>query len=165
MISPRLKSKRVPLTLGAGWVATLLGILNAEPVVAMAVGSDHAVCGAWGCGPPLSSLIVWHSFVAGVVIPAAVVLAFAKPRVAYATRWRVPAVTILLTALFLLINTGLWYAAAQPNARPFILHRLLFATVAFPDAPVLPLMASAGAWWLCGHRVLPANPHGRSNIQ
>ena len=73
-----LRRHRV-LLLMTTWGVVIAGILRAEPLLAALFGSGHSICGVWGCGPPLSSLLVWHGFIAALTIPAAVWTAVCSP--------------------------------------------------------------------------------------
>lgn len=165
MPTSETQTRIVRLVLLTGWGVLLIGLLNAEPVVARLIDSNHDICGLWGCGPPVSALIVWHSFIAAIGIPAVVGLAIAKPQWAQTSgRWML-GLTLLLIGLFVLINTGLWYESASSAARQFLVRRVLFATVAFVDAPVLPLIATAVVWWQMGRRRSATNANFRSDVQ
>ena len=48
------------------WEAGLYAVLNVRQVESLNV---HAICGTWGCGPPLSALISWHGFWLLLVAP------------------------------------------------------------------------------------------------
>lgn len=155
---------RKPLLLFT-WALAVAGILHAEPLLAQVVGDGHSVCGFWGCGPPLKSIIVWHGFVACVVVPAAAWLAHAYPvlsfRVGGAVLWTV----VISACVFIAANTTLWWWTASPVARGFVLHRALFSTVAFSDVPVWPLLAAAIAFRFAAgrfRRASLANDHGSS---
>jgi len=43
----------------AAWAAALYGVLQIRHLTG---AWDHVVCGPWGCGPPLSSLVAYHGF-------------------------------------------------------------------------------------------------------
>ena len=134
------------------WLTGLVGILHAEPAFGKIFGSGHSICGVWGCGPPLSSLLVWHAFVGMVAIPAAVVTAVKFP--AEARRWGTSAlaVTLATAAVFVFINTANWWQGASAFARGFVLQRSLFSLVAFTDAPIIPCGAAVGVYWWLGRR-------------
>lgn len=44
------------------WVVSLVALLNARSLTAPP-GWDHALCGRWGCAPPLMTVVGWHGFV------------------------------------------------------------------------------------------------------
>ena len=134
------------------WAASVAVILHVEPLLAKISGDGHSICGAWGCGPPLSSLIVWHGFVASVAIPTAVLLAKRYPLLALKYGRLVASLIALFAATFVVANTGMWWRNASEFARGFLMQRVLFCTVAFTDAPVIPLVVAGVAYWACGRR-------------
>ena len=154
------------------WGLLIAGILRAEPAAGALSGSGHSICGPWGCGPPLSSLIVWHTFIAAVVVPASVWAAFRYPAFAAAAYRPVVAVVFGACLLFVVVNTALWWQTASEFGRQFLFQRMLFAVVAFTDAPVIPAAVAATAYGLLGRRtaarirrgLLPDND-GRSRTQ
>lgn len=131
------------------WTLLLAGVLHSEPLLQKVLGANHSICGVWGCGPPITSLLAWHGFVAAAIVPSAVIAAKRSPITA--RRWGrvVLAATLAGAAGFLLMNTVQWYQSTSEFARGFLLQRVLFATVSFTDAPVVPaILAATGYWWL-----------------
>jgi hypothetical protein len=131
------------------WMLLLGGLLRSEPLWQQVFGAEHSICGVWGCGPPISSLLVWQGSIAVLLIPAAVIMATQFPLLAW--RWGKTVLTVTLAAagLFLLINTVNWWQGTSALARGFVIRRILFATVSFTDTPVVPCgIAAAVFWWL-----------------
>lgn len=60
------------------WAAALLAVLWLPP---QAHGhlDTHSVCGPWGCGPPISSLVAIHGFWLLLLAPPAIVAALRLP--------------------------------------------------------------------------------------
>ncbi|MEZ6062347.1 MAG: hypothetical protein R3C19_18550 [Planctomycetaceae bacterium] len=147
------------------WIAAAWGILKSEPLVAAVVGSNHAICGSWGCGPPTSSLIVWNTFVA-MSLFTIVWLAQAR-RPATTRRWSAAVAWIIAASVVAAIgiHTAMWWSSASEFGRSFLWQRVLFAMVAFPDLPAIPLVSAAGfLCWLTRFRRIPRqhgdSPHG-----
>ncbi len=134
------------------WLTSIVAVLRAEPVLAAAVGSGHSICGPWGCGPPLSSLLVWHSFVTILLVPPAIIAA--KKRPDFAVHWAglLMIVVGLAAATFAVTNLAMWWNSANDVARGYIVHRALFSLVAFTDAPIVPATLTAAIYWWMGRR-------------
>lgn len=149
MLSPSAYNKTVTYLLVVAWLTSIVAVLRADPVLAAVVGSGHSICGPWGCGPPLSSLLVWHGFVTVLLVPSAIIAA--KKRPDFAVRWAGPLMMVigLAAATFVATNLSIWWNSANDAARGYIFHRALFSLVAFTDAPIVPAtLTTAIYWWL-----------------
>ncbi len=131
------------------WMLLLAGVLRSDPLLQKVIGANNSICGVWGCGPPINSILVWQGFIALAIVPTAVIAAKKFPITA--RRWGrvVLAVTLAGAAIFLLVNTVQWYQSTSAFAREFLVRRVLFAMVSFTDAPVIPaVLAATVYWWL-----------------
>lgn len=132
------------------WMLVLGGILHAEPALQNLLGTGHSICGVWGCGPPTSSLLVWQAFIAAVLIPSAILASISSPLSAGKYGKVVFALITTAAVMFVLINTANWYQSASETAQTYLFRRMLFATVSFTDAPVVPAVAAAAIYWKLG---------------
>lgn len=134
------------------WTAAIVGILHAEPLFASVFGDGHSVCGPWGCGPPLKSLLVWHGFVAVLTIPAAAWLGTSFATSSSRAAKFVLVLALAAAATFVVTNTGMWWSTASASLRGYVFQRAVFSTVAFTDAPVWPLLSAAFTFHVSSRR-------------
>lgn len=139
-----LTARRFAVVLGI-WGTALYGSLQLQHVP---WPINHGICGPWGCGPPLETLIACHAgwlvFLAG---PAWLVNALFPSRTL-----RILGIVGLLMAAGGLIGIGLveslvWWPQASEWARPYWLQRYLFEVAMLVDFPVLQT-AIVGGWFL-----------------
>ena len=134
-----------------GWSVVVLVILKSEPAVQSVVGRSYSICGPWGCGPPTSTLLVWNTFICSVIIPSAILLGM--------LRWgfgrSVMAVIMLSCAGWVYYDVVTWQQTARYLQGNYVAQRALFATVAFPDAPLIPGMLAGVAYWFTTTRRRP----------
>jgi len=101
----------------------------------------HAICGPWGCGPPLDDLLRWHGFcLALMALPIGYLVIFCPPAT---TRY----LTILITtaAVAGLLGILAWEAATWlPKVRAgqpsYFWQRYLFRVATLVDVPILPTL-------------------------
>lgn len=149
--------KRVLLL--TGWALLVFAGLKSEPLFAAVIGQEHSVCGVWGCSAPLPALLAWHGSAAILLIPAGWLLA-SRPNGLFQKYAGTAALAVAAGAIgWLTYDTILWWLSTTDLARPFIGHRILFATIAF-EVPVIPLLLTASTVWLIGFRSR-ANADGR----
>ena len=141
-----------------GWACGLYGILNAESVLAPVIGGEHSICGAWGCGPPVESLIVWHIAVCWVLIPAGRIAVRCCPVIRFNWVAMIAGLTLALLLIFVTVDTLNWWQTASSFGRQFVLRRVLFATVAYSDVPVASLAISVVAIWRMAGRRMTHTP-------
>ena len=137
------------------WLIIVAAVLYSEPVVTWFVGDGYDICGPWGCSAPLSSLMVWHGFVAMVVVPFAVVMAGHRPVAAAKYGLTALVVTGVVAAVWSAPDAVIWWRQASEFSRSFVGHRLLFSLVAFTDVPVVPMLLAVIAYWWAGRRNRP----------
>ncbi len=152
MLSPSAYNRTVTYLLAVAWLTSIVAMLRAEPVVEAVVSAGHSICGPWGCGPPLSSLLVWHGFVTILLVPSAMVAARNWPD--FAIRWARPLLMMvgLATISFAVTNLAIWWHSSNGPAHGYVIHRALFSLVAFTDAPIVPSTLAAGMYWWMSRR-------------
>ncbi len=141
------------LIVGASlWGVGLYGVLQ----VGLASASDlhsHALCGPWGCGPPLAALLAWHGF---LLLGTAPIVAIAACR-STATQARIAGRVLLGLGILLLTGVGTWEVMTwlpriSPGEPTYFFHRYAFAVVTMTDLPIFPLLL-AGIVMLAASRV------------
>lgn len=104
---------------------------------------DHAVCGVWGCSPPVAAVLSCQGVWGLVLFP----LSYWSHR-SFAPRVRrIIANTLLAVSFVALIGIVIyeyfhWYLYVGPNLRRFMGHRLALATLTQVDFPVVLLFVS-----------------------
>lgn len=126
------------LLLFGSWSLALIGSLQIHQLGGRL---GHAVCGPWGCGPPVAALIGYHTFWCLLIFPAALILRVRWcPRACRHLGVGLLIVGIVGTVALLLID-GFNNAAAET----YPLRWSMFRIVTFVDFPLLQL-ALTGVW-------------------
>lgn len=143
------------------WAALVLGSLQTKHLVS---ASAQTVCGPWGCGPEISSLVAIHAVWLGVIGP---------PLIYLPLRLKWPRATIrrLSFGLFLAGLAGIlaivawqwlvWLPQAGQWSRDFIWQRCGFAVVTAVDWPLIPLLFVSGLLWIISHSKVTTSPPAR----
>lgn len=130
-----------------GWATAVLGILKSEPLLKRMIEERHSICGPWGCGPPLTTILVWNGFIASILIPTAILLGV--------KRWGAGGKVLTLIALacvgWVTYDVASWNQGRAILDGSHLVQRALFSTVAFPDAPVVPSLISGLVYWWTSH--------------
>jgi hypothetical protein len=144
------------------WAAGLFGVLQLG-LVTVHGAHAHGICGPWGCGPPLSALIAWHSFwLLLVAAPTGLLIRFWP-----ADRLRLLGMVLTLAAVLSLLGVGVWEAATWlpkvPDGQPtYFVQRYLFSVVTLVDLPVIPVGLAGLAAWIAAYT--RKTPHPESVI-
>lgn len=128
------------LLTAAGWLAAALAALA---VAALPFGdAGEALCGPWGCLPPLPALVALHLF--WFVAAGALVRATARLPVAFRRTAGSVFVGTALAAAALVIGTDLyaWFAERSEVARAVWPQRIAFRLGTATDAPVFQLLCA-----------------------
>ena len=132
----------------AGWTVALYGTLQ----IARLNGPwDHAICGPWGCGPPLSALVACHAFWAVLIGGTVVVVRRYWSGSTLAIVGRLLAVGGLIG----LATLAIWEAvhgspAGEGILRPYLVQRYLFVLLTSIDTPIVELTVAGGAMVVAG---------------
>lgn len=138
--------KALSLSVGmALWAAGLFAVLQLQELPDSLLGT-HGVCGAWGCGPPVSALLACHGFWLVLIGPPTF---FAGRRLS-GPLLQDFGLGLILAGVCGLISVGAWEAATWlPHATDFqkqhLIQRYLFALVTQVDIPIIPVLL-AGVW-------------------
>lgn len=104
----------------------------------------HAICGAWGCGPPVEALLAYHGFWAILLWPIAAVAATRlRPGVARALGTGLLSAGIFAIVGILLWSSIDWLMTAETRLKPLVMQRALFVLATTIDVPSVQ-MAIAG---------------------
>jgi len=112
---------------------------------------SHAVCGPWGCGPPLQALVACHSFWGvALLLPAGVFHANAS-----ADRMRWVGRMLTLVSLAGLVGVAAWqvidwWPAVSDWQRSYLPQRILFVLATTVEVPLLQGLLFGGALWMAG---------------
>ncbi len=124
------------------WILVWGGALYATLQVHLLEGT-HAICGPWGCGPPVSALVGYHGFWLLLVLPAALIVAKKLPLESAKRVGKVLALAGLAGVIVLVaVDAVKFLQHASPQ---YLLQRCFFRLATFVDFPLVP-MALAG--WL-----------------
>jgi len=125
----------IPLAL---WAAALFGVLQVRHWEGLL---GHAICGPWGCGPPVSALVAYQGFWFVLILPVVVV---AKRLIgsAAARNWGLGLVLISIAGILgLLLLEGL----NNSRAEQYPLQWCGFRIATLIDLPLVQL-GLAGVW-------------------
>lgn len=139
------------LRLLAVWAIALFGTLQIHRASGL---MGHAICGPWGCGPPLAALVGYHAFWLVLILPVAMIAGRRLSGRTVHVLGKTLVAIGLVGAVVLLAVDGVqfWQSSGKPQ---YLLQRGLFRLVTFVD---IPLMQLGLAGWLlrrtgrCGNR-------------
>ncbi len=125
----------------AAWAVALFGSLQVHRWEDLL---GHAICGPWGCGPPLSALIGYHGYWFLLLLLPAWLL---KHQLAADTSRRIGAGLFLVATIgiALLLAVDGWQAWQRESLRPYLVQRMLFRLATFVDFPLVQL-GLIGLW-------------------
>jgi len=122
----------------AAWAAALFGTLQVHQLEGL---FGHAICGPWGCGPPVSALLGYHGFWFLLILPLAAIF---KSRLSRTKARSFGHGFLLLSAagiVALLLLEGMNNSAAEK----YPLRWCAFRVATFVDFPLIQL-GLAGLW-------------------
>ena len=132
----------------AAWGVSLFGVLR---IHFLEDRWGHALCGAWGCGPPLSALVGYHGFWLLFILPMAVLLSRQLPP-ATSRRIGVVVSAIAIAAITLLVVVDAINFWQYPTGRNYIFQRCLFRLATYVDFPLIPMGLTGLVLWCAGTR-------------
>ncbi len=129
--------------LATAWTCAVLLVLSIRN---MTGEWDHAVCGVWGCSPPLAAVASCQGVWALVLLP----ILLWSDRTLSRRVVRITANTLLvvsLTGLFAIVVYEYfhWFRFVKPEFQKHFGHRLMLSTFTQVDFPVVILFLS-GIW-------------------
>ena len=146
------------LLLGA-WVAVLFGVLQVHHFESL---FGHAICGPWGCGPPVSALIGYHGFwLLLMLLPAW----WLKQQLSSATLRRLGTGLLLMAAvgIVLLLAIDGWQTWQREAMRSYIVQRCFFRLATFVDFPLVQL--GLIGLWLRNSRQTNNSPESEQELE
>ena len=123
------------------WAASLFGVLQVHHFESL---FGHAICGPWGCGPPVSALIGYHGFwLLLMLLPAW----WLKHYLSGATLRRLGTGLLLVAVIgiVLLLAIDSWQTWQREAMRPYVVQRGFFRLATFVDFPLVQL-GLIGLW-------------------
>ncbi|MFV2065444.1 MAG: hypothetical protein ACC645_00580 [Pirellulales bacterium] len=136
----------------AGWIVLWTVALYGTLQIARLSGPwDHAICGPWGCGPPLSALVACHAFWSVLIGGTVMVAVRCWSGATLATVGRLLAVGGLI-GLVVLAIWGVVHGspAGEGILRPYLVQRYLFVLLTSIDTPIVELTVAGGAMVVAG---------------
>ena len=116
----------------------------------------HAICGPWGCGPPVMALVVYHAFWFLLIVRPAVAVSCLLPAetaIRIGTLLGIAGLGAL--ALLVVADSVRFWRTAQGSE--YLLQRGLFRLVTFVEFPLGPLgLAGIAIRQLGQRRIRPA---------
>jgi len=147
----------------AGWITVWGAALYGTLQIARLNGPwDHAICGPWGCGPPLSALVACHAFWT-VLIGGVVTLGIANWSAStLSITGRVLAVCGLLALVAVAVWEGVhWPPSDNAMFQHYLVQRYLFVLATSIDTPIVELAVAGGALFVAGRGKQTANAETR----
>ena len=132
-----MTSLRIVLPVAA-WAAVMYGVLQLRHLTGT---WDHAICGPWGCGPPLSSLAAYHGFWFVLLAGGALLAARTwPPRLLRYVGFGL----ILGAVVALVVLTGWdlvsWLPQVANASQKHLVQRCLFVVLTSVDVPAIPIL-------------------------
>ncbi len=126
------------MTAVLGWAAVMYLALQVG-LIHLPASVEHIICGPWGCGPPLSSVIAWQMFmvflVAGPTVVAARQLDPPWPRRIASLLFAVAGCLLVGLVIRELIQNGTLHGA-------HFIRRILYLVLISTDLPILSCLVS-----------------------
>lgn len=120
------------------WGAALFGSLQLKY---LPIAEEHGICGAWGCGPPVSTLLACHlgwlvslagpAWIAGHLLPTTWLIVFARTGL-------ILGVSGLMGVV--LHEALVWWPQATDWSRSYWLQRYFFELATLVDVPILQVL-------------------------
>lgn len=137
------------MTKNALWIAVGMVAWSAALAATLSIAQSHgdwghAICGPWGCGPPLQALVSCHLSWLIVLAPPAILL-HRSGRVSSGTTQRfgvlLSVASIIGLMLIVVFERLTWWPMVGEWQRGYFWHRCAFEVVTMVDLPTLQLFA------------------------
>ncbi len=132
----------------AAWGVSLSGVLR---IHFLEDRWGHAICGAWGCGPPLSALVSYHGFWLLFILPMAVLYSRQLPPAA-SRRIGIVVSAISIGAILLLVVVDAVSFWQYSTGRDYIFQRGLFRLATYVGFPLIPMSLAGLVFWFVAAR-------------
>ncbi len=131
------------------WAAALLAVLS----IANLPGSwGHAVCGVWGCGPPLQALVSCHAAWLLVLGPLVEMVTRSAPRPSD-LRFQMGKVLLAVGAILVVVvavhQRISWWPTVSEFHQQYFWNRCGFVIITSVDVPITPILILGAIflWW------------------
>lgn len=102
---------------------------------------DHAVCGVWGCSPPLAAVAACQGVWGLILFPISHWVSHRySERVTRITALTVLGIAIIAFVIIVVYEIFHWYLFVAPANRKYFGHRIALATLTQVDFPVVMLL-------------------------
>jgi hypothetical protein len=118
-----------------GWVGVLFASLQLQQLPG---DFSHSVCGPWGCGPPLQSLLACHGFWATLfVLPTGCCARSIQPPHLRRLGYLLTTIGFCSLIVVAIWQSVTWLPAASEWQREYFLQRYLFSIGTLIDVPMV----------------------------
>ncbi|WP_166829571.1 hypothetical protein [Thalassoroseus pseudoceratinae] len=120
------------------WGAALIGVLQLK---ALPVSPSHSVCGPWGCGPEIPSLLAYHGFWL-VVLSLPTILVCRHLSQMRLRRLGVGGVVLAILCIVAICiwQRMTWWPDVTDWQREYFVKRCMFVVITAVDWPVLQIL-------------------------
>jgi len=120
------------------WGAGLMLVLQVHQ---LPVGNSHAICGPWGCGPPLPALISYHGFwLVLLSLPTALICRFLPTRPLLLVGGTAVLAGLLGIAGVIYWEATHWLPQVQAIQKEYFRQRCLFSVAMLVDVPMVQIL-------------------------
>ncbi len=98
----------------------------------------HAICGPWGCGPPLVALVGYHAFWLLLIVPPTLVASYLIPAEKAVRIGKLLAIAGLGALALLVLEDAVRFLRTARGGE-HLFQRCLFRLVTFVDFPLGPI--------------------------
>lgn len=125
------------------WGAGLMLVLQVHQ---LPVGNSHAICGPWGCGPPLPALISYHGFwLVLLSLPTALCCRFLRTRPLLLVGGTAVLVGLVGIAGVIYWESTHWLPHVQTIQKDYFPQRCLFSVAILVDVPLVQVLLAGTA--------------------
>ena len=101
----------------------------------------HAICGPWGCGPPVEALVSYHAFWGVLIVPIALVLGWQlPPKAARSLAWGLVVAGGLAMLGMLVWSSINWLITAREDLQQYVVQRSFFVLATTVDVPAAQIL-------------------------
>jgi hypothetical protein len=129
----------------AGWALAAHGVLA---LGILPVDLGHALCGPWGCAPPLQALAAMHAFWALALLPpTACALSLLSARSLRLVGSIVMGLGLAGLGFVFARELLVWLPSVPPEVQRYFPQRLLFVLATLSDVPLVQVTLAGAVCW------------------
>ena len=117
------------------WALAMYGTLQFHRLEGLL---GHAICGPWGCGPPLEALVGYHAFWFLLIVPPALLASSLVPSEQAIRIGSLLAIAGLGALLLVVVEDAVRYLRTARGLE-YLFQRILFRLITFVDFPLAPI--------------------------